>query len=97
MSAPDIAARLNARVAELKQRQNSTSSSLPTVPSHRSTSNSRGPGQDGTVYVRYAGLRRCDDCGHMTSGYVLPGRHSEHVRKVGAESVRLNCVGRRLS
>ena len=59
------------------------------IASRRKTSNSRGPGQEGTVRLKHHGLIVCQDCGRMMNGTVAQGLHSPHMR----DGVRVNCRG----
>lgn len=65
------------------------------IPSHRRTSNSRGPGQEGTVQVRAAALTRCPKCvakglhGTRYGG----GPHSPHWVTRDGRQVLVDCAG----
>jgi len=48
------------------------------VPSRRKTSNSRGPGQEGTVYFARVGIVTCPKCGGKRYDADTP--HSPHYR-----------------
>lgn len=45
------------------------------IASRRKTSNSRGPGQEGTVYIRPDALRSCPKCKRVRHG---SGPHAPH-------------------
>lgn len=86
----DIAARLNARLGLKKPEPERERTTI----SHRSTSNSRGPGQEGVVHVRSSGIRRCADCGSVTKQFVPLGRHGVHLQLVDGAFRLVNCAGR---
>lgn len=56
------------------------------IASRRKTSNSRGPGQEGTVQVRKGLVRICRKCKRLRFG---EGPHSPHWRA----GVLVDCVG----
>lgn len=63
------------------------------VASHRKTSNSRGPGQEGVVYHVRNPLVDCGDCGKKTSHLVPEGRHGAHfILSKRGEWVAVNCA-----
>lgn len=102
MSAQSIGARLNARLGlgrrapKVAQAQESLTAQGrgAVVASRRKTSNSRGPGQEGTVYVHGAGLHRCRDCGSLMSNLVPRGRHSVRFVECDGRHVLADCMGR---
>jgi hypothetical protein len=96
-----IGARLNARLGLKKDEPKAAPETFPgsyarsddrVVPSHRATTSSRTPGRvnEGTVQVRVSGLRRCGDCGVITSAFVPAGQHGVRWRV----NDLVNCVGR---
>lgn len=64
-----------------------TLAAMRVVASHRSTSNSRGPGQQGTVFVYSVGLATCAKCGGVRMNFGGP-----HAPRLLAGGLR-DCVG----
>lgn len=85
----ELAARLNARLG-LKKADPAPNSppDLGFIPSHRKTSNSRGPGQEGTVHVRAQSISPCPACGVKRYG---AGVHAPHFN---SSNVLVDCQGK---
>lgn len=88
----DLAARLNTRLAGFKampapEGPPNSPADIGFIPSRRTTSNSRGPGQTGTVHVRARQLVICI-CGVRWYGGAV---HAPHFNRAG---VLVDCQGK---